>query len=75
MRLIDAHTHMELLALRTVPFESIRSVEELVEFLKTNDVSIAWGWDEKRLGRAIEGKDLMGIERPSLSVLSGWTPM
>ncbi len=66
MRLIDAHTHMELLALKTVPFENIRSVEELADFLKRSDVRIAWGWDESMFGRPLLRRDIDPIDRPIL---------
>ncbi|WP_457601017.1 amidohydrolase [Hydrogenivirga sp.] len=68
MSFVDAHTHLELLALKTVPFEKFRSVEGLVRYLKglEEEVILAWGWDENRLDRALYRKDLEGIGKPVL---------
>lgn len=68
MALVDAHTHLELLALRSIPFEKLSSVDELVSLLKSigGKYILAWGWEEKRLGRAPTREDLDTIDRPVL---------
>ncbi|RLJ71005.1 hypothetical protein BCF55_1294 [Hydrogenivirga caldilitoris] len=68
MSLVDAHTHLELLALRKVPFDSLSSVEELLSYLRNirEDFILAWGWDEKKLGRAPLREDLDSVDVPVL---------
>ncbi len=68
MRFVDAHTHLELMALQTVPFDRFSSVGELVEYLKSSEGEhiLAWGWEERKLGRSPTREDLDAVDRPVL---------
>ncbi len=68
MSFVDAHTHMELLALERIPFDRINSVGELVSALENlpDDNIVAWGWDENKLGRPPTIQDLDRIKKPLL---------
>ncbi len=70
MRFVDAHTHMELFALKEIPLEGFGSLPELLRALESFEGGslVAWGWDERRLGVFLERKHLDHIEYPLLLI-------
>jgi predicted amidohydrolase YtcJ len=60
MKFVDAHTHLELFALKSVPVENARSKKDLIDMLESAAVRpvIAWGWSEELLGETITKHDI-----------------
>jgi len=53
-----------------VPFEKMKSIEDLRNFIERYDeeVILGWGWDERKFGRALTKEDLKGIKKPVLLI-------
>lgn len=70
MRFVDAHTHFELFALRTVPSDMARSKRDLIEMIESaaDRPVIAWGWSEELLGDRITKRDIDGFPFPVLLI-------
>ena len=70
MKFVDAHTHLELFALKTVPVERARRKKDLIDMIQ-NAVDrpvIAWGWNEESLGESITKSDIDGFPFPVLLI-------
>ncbi len=70
MNFVDSHTHLELFAFMKIPFNEITSLKELKEYINEaeEDVILAWGWDEDRLGFQIERKHIEDVRKPVLLI-------
>jgi len=70
MRFVDAHTHLELFALKSVPIENARSKKDLIDMLESTAARpvIAWGWSEDTLGDIITRHDLNRFPFPVLLI-------
>jgi predicted amidohydrolase YtcJ len=66
MKYVDAHTHLELFALKTVPIENARSKKDLIGMIQGagDKPVIAWGWNEESLGENITKGDIDGFPFP-----------
>ncbi len=66
MRFVDAHTHLELYALRGVPIENARSKQDLIGMIESasDKPVIAWGWNEESLGENITKSDINRFSFP-----------
>jgi predicted amidohydrolase YtcJ len=66
VKFVDAHTHLELFALKTVPIENARSKKDLIGMIQSavDKPVIAWGWDEESLGENITKGDINGFPFP-----------
>lgn len=66
MKFVDAHTHLELFALKTVPIENARSKKDLIGMIQSavDKPVIAWGWSEESLGENITKGDINGFPFP-----------
>jgi predicted amidohydrolase YtcJ len=70
MKFVDAHTHLELFALKTVPIERATSKKDLIDMLNStvDRPVIAWGWSEELLGENITKSDINGFPFPVLLI-------
>jgi predicted amidohydrolase YtcJ len=70
MRFVDAHTHLELFALKTIPIESATSKEDLIGMIQSAEDKpvIAWGWNEESLGEDLTKNDINGFPFPVLLI-------
>ncbi|MGB7292773.1 MAG: amidohydrolase family protein [Thermodesulfobacteriota bacterium] len=66
MKFVDAHTHLELFALKTVPIENARSKKDVISMIQSaaDKPVIAWGWNEESLGENITKSDINGFPFP-----------
>jgi predicted amidohydrolase YtcJ len=70
MRFVDAHTHLELFALKTVPIENARSKKDLLGMIQSeaDKPVIAWGWNEESLGENLTKSDINEFPFPVLLI-------
>ncbi len=66
MRFVDAHTHLELFALKGLPIENARSKEDLIGMIQSISEKpvVAWGWNEESLGENITKSDINRFSFP-----------
>ena len=70
MRFVDAHTHLELFALKSIPIERAKSKEDLIQMLESTNVGplVVWGWNEESIGDNITKDDLNRFPFPILLI-------
>jgi predicted amidohydrolase YtcJ len=70
MKFVDAHTHLELFALKTVPVERARSKKDLIDMIQNavDKPVIVWGWSEESLGENMTKSDIDGFPFPVLLI-------
>lgn len=70
MKFVDAHTHLELFALKNVPIEKATSKEDLIGMIQSaaDKPVIAWGWNEESLGENLTKSDINRFPFPVLLI-------
>ena len=70
MKFVDAHTHLETFALRSIPIEKAKSKKDLISMLESARIKpiVAWGWSEELLGDKLSKNDINRFPFPILLI-------
>lgn len=70
MRIIDAHTHLDLFAYKSIPIERAKSKKELLEMIGSAGKGplASWGWNEEIIGGQITRQDIDIFPYPVLLI-------
>jgi predicted amidohydrolase YtcJ len=70
MGFVDAHTHLELFALKGLPIEKAKSKKDLIDVIEGTEGKpiVAWGWSEEALGEPITREDIDKFPFPILLI-------
>jgi len=70
MKYVDAHTHLELFALKALPLEMAKSRKGIIEMIKRAESHpiVSWGWNEDTLDETITKNDIDQFPFPVLLI-------
>ncbi len=70
MKFVDAHTHLETFALRSIPIEKAKSKKDLISMLDSARIKpiVAWGWSEETIGENFSKDDINKFPFPILLI-------